>query len=104
VYTPWLAGQLESIAPEQVITTKHGMQMIAKRAPENWDATKEILLPGTATSPQPPAWLRAFRVTPTQAREEEFAFAAALKYLAQTVDVPTAEYAAKRIEYRWFQP
>ena len=104
VYTPWLARRLEAVAPEQVITTKHGLQLIAKRRPENWDATKEILLPGTDTSPQRPAWLRAFRVTPTQARDDEFAFDAALKYLAQKVDLPTAEYAAKRIEYRWFQP
>ena len=104
VYTPWLAKRLEGVAPEQVITTKHGMQLIAERTPENWDATKEILLPGTDTNPQRPAWLQAFHVTPTQAREDEFAFDAALKYLARTVDVPTAEYAAKRIEYRWFQP
>jgi AraC family transcriptional regulator, transcriptional activator FtrA len=104
VYTPWLARRLEGIGPEQVIITKHGMQLIAKRRPENWDATKEILLPGTAGNPQQPAWLQAFRVTPTQAREDEFAFAAALKTLARTVDLPTAEYAAKRIEYRWFQP
>ena len=43
VYTPWLAARLESVAPEQVIISKHGMQLIAKRTPENWDATKEIL-------------------------------------------------------------
>ncbi len=104
VYTPWLARRLEGGAPEQVITTKHGMQLIVKHRPENWDATKEILLPGTAGDAQQPAWLQAFHITPTQAREDEFAFAAALKHLARTVDVPTAEYAAKRIEYRWFQP
>jgi hypothetical protein len=104
VYTPWLARRLEGVAPEQVITSKHGMQLIAKRRPENWDATKEILLPGTAENPQQLTWLQAFRVTLTQARDDEFAFAAALKHLARNVDVPTAEYAAKRIEYRWFQP
>ena len=104
VYTPWLAARLESVAPEQVIISKHGMQLIAKRTPENWDATKEILLPGTATNPQQPAWLQLFHVTPTQARDDEFAFDSALKHLARNVDVPTAEYAAKRIKYRWFQP
>jgi putative intracellular protease/amidase len=104
VYTPWLAGQLEGVASEPVITTKHGLQVIAKRTPENWDASKEILLPGTAGNPLQPTWLQAFHTTPTQARDDEFAFDAALQYLARNVDVPTAEYAAKRIEYRWFQP
>lgn len=104
VYTPWLARRLDGIAPEQEITTKHGMNLIAKHTPESWDATKEILLPGTATGQQQPAWLQAFHVTPTQTRDDEFAFDAALKYLARTVNVQTAEYAAKRLEYRWFQP
>jgi putative intracellular protease/amidase len=104
VYTPWLAGQLEGVASKQVITTKRGLQVIAKHTPESWNASHEILLPGTAGNPQQPTWLQAFQVTPTQARDDEFAFDVALKHLAKTVDLPTAQYAAKRIEYRWFQP
>lgn len=104
VYTPWLAAHLESVSPQQIVTTKLGMQLIPKRTPENWDVTKKILLPGTAISPHQPAWLDAFHVTPTEAREDGFAFGAALDHLARTVGVPTAEYVAKRVEYRWFQP
>jgi putative intracellular protease/amidase len=102
VYVPWL-GQLVSIAPRGVITTRHGLQLIAQHPPEHWDASKELLLPGAAASQQP-AWLRLFHVTPTLARDDDFAFDAALKHLARTRDLSTAEFTAKRIEYRWFLP
>ena len=104
VYAPWLTGKLEGIAPAGVITTKHGMHLIAQHTPKNWDESNEILLPGTTENPQRPDWLQAFRSTATLAREDEFAFDAALKHLARTADLPTAEYTAKRLEYRWFQP
>jgi putative intracellular protease/amidase len=104
VYAPWLTGKLEAVAEEGMITTKHGMHLIAQRTPKNWDASNEILLPGTARNPQRPDWLQAFRSTATFAREDEFAFDAALKHLAKTADRPTAEYTAKRLEHRWFQP
>jgi putative intracellular protease/amidase len=104
VDVPWLAGKLEGIASRQVITTKHGIDLVARNTPEHWDASKEMLLPGTVGNPQQPTWLSAFHVTPTQARDDEFAFDTALKHLAQNADGPTAEYAAKRLEYRWFIP
>lgn len=104
VYAPWLTGKLEGIAPAGVIATKHGMHLIARNTPENWAASNEILLPGTAGNPQRPDWLQAFHSTATLAQEDEFAFDAALKHLARTADLPTAEYTAKRLEYRWFQP
>jgi putative intracellular protease/amidase len=104
VYAPWLTGKLEAVAATNVITSKHGMHLIAQRTPKNWDASNEILLPGTARNPQRPDWLQAFRSTATLAREDEFAFDAALKHLAKTADLPTAEYTAKRLEHRWFQP
>lgn len=104
VYTPWLTGKLEGIAATNVITSKHGMHLIARNRPENWDESNEILLPGTAGNPQRPDWLQAFRSTATVARDDVFAFDAALRHLARTADLPTAEYTAKRLEYRWFQP
>jgi putative intracellular protease/amidase len=104
VYAPWLTGKLEGIAVKNVIIGKYGMHLIAKHAPENWDANNEILLPGTVVNPQRPEWLQAFRSTPTMTRDDEFTFDAALKHLAKTTDLPTAEYTAKRLEHRWFQP
>ena len=104
VYVPWLAGTLSGVASTDVITSKHGMHLIARHTPENWDAGNEMLLPGAAGNMQRPGWLQKFRTTPTLARDDEFTFDAALKHLARTVDLPTAAYTAKRLEYRWFQP
>jgi putative intracellular protease/amidase len=89
VYAPWLARQLEGIAPAGVITTKLGIDLIAKHRPEHWDARNKVLSTTVESVPS---------------RANEFAFDTALKHLAKTADVATAEYTAKRLEYRWFMP
>jgi putative intracellular protease/amidase len=103
VYSPWL-GQFHSLTPSEVITTKHGLNLIADSTPEHWDVKNEILFPGMPGDIQQHTWLQLFQVIPTLAKENEFAFDTALQYLAQTYDVATAEYTAKRLEYRWFTP
>lgn len=103
-YVPWLTGQLVSVAPQTVIASKHGMHLLARSRPEQWVASNEILLPRTLANPHRPGWLEPLRFSATLTQEDQFPFQPALKHLAQTADVPTAEYTAKRLEYRWFSP
>jgi AraC family transcriptional regulator, transcriptional activator FtrA len=101
-YAPSFTAQLVSIAPQgTVIITKHGLNLVARRTPEEWATTNEILLPGSRDDPQQPAWLKPYRVKYTLATSNQFPFNAALEHLAQTENIPTAEFAAKRLEYRF---
>jgi putative intracellular protease/amidase len=102
VYAPWL-GRPRSLTPSEVITTKHGLNLVADAAPEQWDTKNKIFFPGTLEDSQQQPWLEPFQVTPTLV-QNEFPFETALHYLAQNYDVATAEFAAKRLEYRWFMP
>jgi putative intracellular protease/amidase len=103
VYAPWLTGQFHSLTPSEVVTTKHGLNLIADHTPDHWDIKHEVLFPGMLGTIQQHTWLEPFQVTPTLI-QNEFAFDTALNYLAQSYDVATAAYTAKRLEYRWFRP
>jgi hypothetical protein len=77
---------LSSVAPPgAVVTTRCGLHLVARRAPEAWSAAGGALLPG-------------------RAEDQRFAFDAALEDVARRQDVPTAEFAAKRLEYRAAPP
>ena len=104
-YVPWVAGQLVSIAPKgELITTKYGMRLLARSSPETWDSSSKILLPTPPEDPRRPAWLSSFSVMPTLAGADQSPFAPALEYVAQHTDKATADFVAKRLEYRWFGP
>ncbi|MFC4455321.1 DJ-1/PfpI family protein [Deinococcus sonorensis] len=78
-----LAGRLVSVAPAgAVITTRSGLQLLARRTPEQWGRSGPLLFPGAG-----PADVR-------------FPFDAALADLARRTDRPTAHLAAKRLEVR----
>ncbi len=88
----------------EVITTRHGLHLIADHNPEDWNTTDEILFPANGEKEQQPSWLESLDFTSTLQQENDFAFDIALKHLARAYDLPTAEYTAKRLEYRWFMP
>jgi AraC family transcriptional regulator, transcriptional activator FtrA len=101
-YAPSFTAQLVSLAPQgTIITTKHGLNLVARRTPEQWATGREIMLPGSRDDLQVPVWLKPYRVKYTLATSNQFPFNATLKHLAQTQDIPTAEFAAKRLEYRF---
>ncbi len=68
-------------APGAVITTRHGLHLVARRTSQEWSASGGTLLP-------------------VPADDQRFAFDAALEDVARRQNVPTAEFAAKRLEYR----
>jgi hypothetical protein len=77
-----LSFALSSLAsPGAVVTTGHGLHLVARHTPEEWSASGGELLPG-------------------RAEDRRFAFDAALEDVARRQDIPTAEFAAKRLEYR----
>jgi hypothetical protein len=75
-----LTDRLLSIAPEGgLITTARGLNLVARHAPGGWPASREIL---------------------TVAAAERFPFERALDDIARRHNLPTARFAAKRLEYR----
>lgn len=83
-YAPSVA--LFSVAPAgAIVTTRHGLHLVARRTSESWPASAEILSPGRSD-------------------DQRFPFDAALEDLARRENVPTAEFAAKRLEYRAAPP
>jgi hypothetical protein len=79
-YAPSFA--LFSVAsPDAIITTRHGLHLVARRTSGDWAASGGTLLP-------------------TRTDDQRFPFDAALEDVALRRDVPTAEFAAKRLEYR----
>jgi putative intracellular protease/amidase len=95
-----LAHPLYSVAPrDAIVTARRGLQVVARRAPEEWPAGRELLLPGSQ-APKATAWLARFSVTPTLPNDERFPFGPALEDLARRHDLPTATFGARRLEYR----
>lgn len=81
-----LSFGLLSVAPAgAVITTRHGLHLVARRTSEEWQATGGAVLPGLGD-------------------DRRFPFDAALEDVARRQDIPTAEFAAKRLEYRAAPP
>jgi hypothetical protein len=75
------------------------MNLVARRAPHNWSPSKEILVPGQQGL-QGLDWLARFAVTYTLPSDHAFPFGPALVDIARRHDLPTARFAAKRLEYR----
>ena len=97
---PMLPSRLTSLAPAgRVVIGKFGLQLVARRNPKDWPVTSTVLIPD-APSAATPAWLRAYPTTHTLARADQFPFDATLGTLAQTLDVPSAVYSARRLEHR----
>jgi len=79
-YAPSFA--LASVAPAgAIVTTRHGLHLVARRTSRDWTASGGTLLPGRAD-------------------DQRFPFDAALEDLARRQNLPTAQFAAKRLEYR----
>src|SRR5204863_9958817 len=73
---------LSSVASRgALITTRHGLHLVARRTSQEWSASGGTLLPDRAEG-------------------QRFPFDAALEDVARRQHVPTAEFAAKRLEYR----
>src|SRR6266481_4946055 len=64
-----------------MITTRHGLHLVARRTSQEWSASGGMLLP-------------------SRADDQRFPFDAALEDVARRQNIPTAEFAAKRLEYR----
>ncbi len=95
-----IVDRLLSLAPEgTVITTRRGLNLVARRAPGDWSTSLEILVPGRKASPTI-AWLAPFDVTYTLATEDRFPFGPAIEDIARRHNLPTAQFAAKRLEFR----
>jgi hypothetical protein len=83
-YAPSFA--LFSVAsPGAIITTRHGLHLTARRNSQEWAASGGTLLRSSSD-------------------DRRFPFDAALEDVARRQDVPTAEFAAKRLEYRAAPP
>lgn len=77
-----LSFALSSVAdPGGVVTTRHGLHLVARYTSKEWSTSGGTLLPG-------------------RAEDQRFAFDAALEDVARRQNIPTAEFAAKRLEYR----
>ncbi len=77
-----LSFALSSVAaPGAVVTTRHGLHLVARHTSKEWSASGGTLLPG-------------------RTEDQRFAFDAALEDVARRQNIPTAEFAAKRLEYR----
>jgi putative intracellular protease/amidase len=72
-------------SPGAIITTRHGLHLVARRTPQEWAASGGTLLRSSSD-------------------DRRFPFDAALEDVARRQDVPTAEFAAKRLEYRAAPP
>src|SRR3954470_2579647 len=81
-----LSFALRSVAASgAVITSRHGLHLVARRTSEEWSASGGMVLPRPAD-------------------DQRFPFDAALEDVARRQDIPTAEFAAKRLEYRALPP
>lgn len=81
-----LSFAISSIAsPRTIITTRHGLHLVARRTPQEWAASGGTLLR-------------------SRIDDQRFPFDATLEDVARRQDVPTAEFAAKRLEYRAVPP
>ena len=77
-----LSVALFSVAsPGAIITTRHGLHLVARRTSQEWSASGGMLLPKFAD-------------------DQRFPFDTALEDVARRQNVPTAEFAARRLEYR----
>jgi putative intracellular protease/amidase len=77
-----LSAAIFSVAsPGATITTRHGLHLRARRTSQEWSESGGILLPGSAD-------------------DQRFPFDTALEDISRRQNVPTAEFAAKRLEYR----
>jgi putative intracellular protease/amidase len=72
---------LSVASPGAVVTTRHGLHLVARRTSQEWAESGRLLL------------------TP-RAEDQRFPFDATLEDVARRQNVPTAEFAAKRLEYR----
>jgi putative intracellular protease/amidase len=83
-YAPSFA--VSSVAsPGAIITTRHGLHLVARRTFQEWAASGGTLLRSPID-------------------DQRFPFDAVLEDLARRQDVPTAQFAAKRLEYRAVPP
>src|SRR5437762_2207612 len=81
-----LSFALSSVASRNaVITTRHALHLVARRTSEEWAASGGTLLPDRNEGPR-------------------FPFDGALEDVARRQNIPTAEFAAKRLEYRSAPP
>jgi putative intracellular protease/amidase len=81
-----LSSALFSVAsPGAIVTTRHGLHLVARRTSQEWSASGGILLR-------------------SRMDDQRFPFDAALIDVARQQDVPTAEFAAKRLEHRAAPP
>ena len=79
-YAPSFA--LVSMTPAAaIVTTRHGLHLVARSGSAEWPASAEVLVPGRED-------------------DQRFPFDAALEDVARRQDIPSAEFAAKRLEYR----
>lgn len=98
-----LAGRLVSVAPQgSVITTRHGLQLVARRTPAQWGTSRPLLIPGNADTTIPRDWTVRASHRPALSTAGVFPFTPALADLARRTDRPTASLAAKRLEIRTF--
>ena len=96
-----LAGRLVSVVPQgSVITTRYGLQLVARRTPEQWATSNPLLIPDAGVGSALPAWAARYNRRAALPSDGSFPFSRALVDLARRTDRPTARLAAKRLEIR----
>jgi transcriptional regulator GlxA family with amidase domain len=108
-YAASYSTRLLSVAQtRQLITTRHGLQLIPRWGFEDVPATDRLIVPGSAARQLAAASIRAWEQNGSAAPvfylhaggPDRFAFDAPLRDLARQENIPTAVLAAKRLEYR----
>jgi AraC family transcriptional activator FtrA len=108
-YPASFTTRLHAIAPQQAsITTKHGLHLFPRYDYQNTPTIQRLLVPGedaySLAATETTVWGDEPKSVPLiyvhADLPERFAFEAPLLDLARTQNIPTAEMAAKRLEYR----
>jgi AraC family transcriptional regulator, transcriptional activator FtrA len=108
-YAASYTTRLLSVAPtRQVITTRHGLQVVPRWGFSDVPAMDRLIVPGSParqlTEAGISAWEARAKAAPVfylhAGTPDRFAFDAPLQDLARRENIPTAVLAAKRLEYR----
>ncbi len=108
-YAASYSTKLLSVAQtRQLITTRHGLQLVPRWGFTDVPATERLIVPGSAARQLAAASIRAWERNSSAApvfylhadSPDSFTFDAPLQDLARQENIPTAVLAAKRLEYR----
>lgn len=107
VYAASSTDQIYTVASAASVVSRHGLQFVPRWQVQNLPALNRLLVPGgdgaERAANRPPSGLEGAGVPVKKLQDDEspdYAYGAALEDLALQQDIPTAMFAAKRLEVR----